>query len=238
MTATATAATTATTTPKFGRLFFERLWRSAGIQGVAFLVVGAIVAGFGPGIDASAESVAAFYTANMTRLLIATPILGLGVLNLVWFMQSIRVALAAAGLDGWGAAATAASAMMGATLFIVLAVQAVLAYTIAGSGDTALAAGLNGLLLAGFVLSSLPRAMFVMAPSFGFWRAGYISNTQFALAVGLVILGVLGATTWIAGTIWAPDAAFSRVILPALELVWVVAIGRVLNRVPSTPTGF
>jgi hypothetical protein len=237
MTATTAAATTATT-PKFGRLFFERLWRSAGIQGVAFLVVGALVAGFGPGVDASADSVAAFYTANMTRLLIATPILGLGVLNLVWFMQSIRVSLAAVGLDGWGAAATAASAMMGATLFVVIAVQAVLAYTIAGFGNTALTAGLNGLLLAGFVLSSLPRAMFVMAPSFGFWRAGYISNTQFVLAVGLVILGVLGATTWIAGTIWAPDAAFSRVILPALELVWVVAIGRVLNRIPSAPTGF
>ena len=238
MTATATVTTTANTTPKYGGLFFEGLWRSAGIQGVAFLVIGAIVAGFGPGIGASADSVAAFYTANMTRILIATPILGLGVLNLVWFMQSIRVALAAVGLDGWGAAATAASAMMGVTLFIVIAIQAVLAYTIAGSGNTALTVGLHGLLLAIFVLSALPRAMFVMAASFGFWRAGYISNTQFLLAVGVVVLGVLGATTWIAGTIWAPDAAFSLVILPALELVWVVAIGRVLSRVPSAPTGF
>jgi hypothetical protein len=237
MTAT-TAAAAATATPKYGRAFFEGLWRSAGIQGVGFLVIGAIVAGFGPGIDASADTIASFYTANMTRLLIATPILGLGVLNLVWFMQSIRVALAAAGLDGWGAAATAASAMMGATLFVVIAIQAVLAYAVAGSGNAAITTGLNGLLLSAFVLSSLPRAMFVMAPSFGFWRAGYISNTQFALAVGLVILGVLGATTWVAGTIWAPDAAFSRIVLPALELVWVVAISRVLSRVPSTPTGF
>jgi hypothetical protein len=163
---------------------------------------------------------------------------GLNLLNLLWFAAALRTALSDAGQGGWGAAATAASAMMGATLFVVIAIQAVLAYAVAGSGNAAITTGLNGLLLSAFVLSSLPRAMFVMAPSFGFWRAGYISNTQFALAVGLVILGVLGATTWVAGTIWAPDAAFSRIVLPALELVWVVAISRVLSRVPSTPTGF
>lgn len=238
MTATTTAATAAITTPKYGRLFFERLWRGSGIQAVLFLVVGALVAGFGPGIGASSETVTAFYAANSTRILIATPILGLGVLNLVWFTQAIRVTLAEAGLDGWGAAATAASAMTGAIAFVLIAIQAVQAYTIAGSGNAALASGLNDLAWAGVVLSSFPRAMLVMAPSFGFWRAGYISNTQFALAVGLVILGVLGGTTWISGTFWAPDGAYSAVVLPVLGLVWVVAINRVLNRVPSTRTGF
>jgi len=235
MTALTAAATTAST-PKYGRAFFEHLWRSGGIQGVAFIVVGAIVAGFGPGL-ASASSVAAFYTANATRLLIATPILALGVLNIIWWAQAIRVSLAEVGLDGWGAAATAASSMMGATLFIAIAVQAIAAYTV-GSISGELTTVLNALVAGAFVISNLPRAMLVMAPSFGFWRAGYITNTQFVVAVGLVILGVLGATTWIAGTIWAPDAAFSRLVLPALELVWVVAIGRVLNRVPSTATGF
>ena len=83
----------------------------------------------------------------------------------------------------------------------------------------------------------LPRAMLVMAPSFGFWRAGLITNKQFVAAVVLVIAGVLGATTF-AGGFWAPDGAFSRAILPALELVWVVLIGRVLNRAPSTTVGF
>jgi hypothetical protein len=238
MTATTAAVTTASTTSKYGRAFFEHLWRSSGIQGVAFLVVGAILAGIGPEIGTSSDSVAAFYTANSTRLLIATPILALGVLNVVWWTQAIRVALAEVGLDGWGAAATAASAMTGATLFLLISVQAIIAYGVAGFGNGALTSGLNALIVGGFVISSFPRAMLVMAPSFGFWRAGYISNTQFALAVGLVILGVLGGTTWIAGTIWAPDAAFSRIVVPALELIWVVAIGRVLNRVPSTQVGF
>lgn len=238
MTSTTTAASAATTTPRYGRAFFETLWRMSGIQAVLFLVIGAVVAGFGPGIGASSDSIQAFYAANSTRVLIATPILGLGVLNLVWFTQAIRVALAEARLDGWGAAATAASAMIGAIAFVLIAVQAVLAYTIAGSENIALASGLNDLAWAVVVLSSFPRAMLVMAASFGFWRAGYISNPQFGLAVGLVILGVLGGTTWIAGGVWAPDGAFSRIIVPVLELVWVVAISRVLSRVPSTQSGF
>lgn len=234
---TATTAAMAASTEKYGRLFFEHLWRGAGIQAVAFIVIGALVAGFGPGIGASSETVTGFYAANGVRILIATPILALGFLNLVWFTQSIRVALAEVGLDGWGAAATAASAMTGAIAFVLIAIQTA-QVTIAGVGDGAFATGLNTVAWTAVVLSSFPRAMLVMAPSFGFWRAGYISNKQFLLAVGLVFAGVFGGTTLAIGTVWAPDAAFSRFILPALELVWVVAIGRVLSRVPSTSTGF
>ena len=48
-----TAAIAAPTTPKYGHLFFEGLWRMSGIQAVAFLVIGTVVAGFGPGVGAS-----------------------------------------------------------------------------------------------------------------------------------------------------------------------------------------
>ncbi len=127
-----TTAIAAPTTPKYGHLFFEGLWRMSGIQAVAFLVIGSVVAGFGPGVGASPESLTAYYAGNSTRILIATPILGLGILNLLWFAAAIRTALADAGLDGWGAAATAASTAFGAIEFLLIAVQAGLAYTIAG----------------------------------------------------------------------------------------------------------
>jgi hypothetical protein len=237
MTAT-TAAATAQTTSKYGRLFFERLWRMSGIQAVLFIIIGSVVAGFGPGVGASSDVIGAFYASNGTRILIATPILGLGVLNLMWFASAIRTTLADAGLDGWGASATAASAAFGAIAFLLIAAQAGLAYTIVGSGNVAFASGLNDLGWAGVVLSSFPRAMLVMAGSFGFWRAGLISNTYFGAAVAVVILGVLGGTTWIADGFWAPDGVFSRIIWPAIGLVWVVAASRVLARVPSTRTGF
>ncbi len=238
MTATTAAMTATTTTPKYGHLFFERLWRMSGIQSVLFLVIGSVVAGFGPGVGASTDTLGAFYAANSTRILIATPILGLGILNLMWFAAAIRNTLADAGVDGWGAAATAASAMFGAIAFGLIALQAALAFSIAGSSNDAFVSGLADLGWAGVVLSSFPRAMLIMAGSFGLWRAGLISNRAFGLAVGAVILGVLGGTTLIADGFWAPDGAYSRFIWPAIGIVWVVAASRVLARVPSTRTGF
>src|SRR5262249_1744713 len=101
-----------------------------------------------------------------------------------------------------------------------------------------LVSGLAGLGSAAWVLSSFPRAMIVMAGSFGFWRAGFISSNQFKVAVGLVILGGLGGTTWFADGFWAANGLFCWVILPASELVWIVAANRVLKRAPSTRTGF
>ncbi len=238
MTATTAAMTATTTTSKYGHLFFERLWRMSGIQSVLFLVIGSVVAGFGPGVGASTDTLGAFYAANSTRILIATPILGLGILNLMWFAAAIRNTLADAGVDGWGAAATAASAMFGAIAFRLIALQGALAFSIAGSGNDAFVSGLADLGWAGVVLSSFPRAMLIMAGSFGLWRAGLISNRAFGLAVGAVILGVLGGTTLIADGFWAPDGAYSRFIWPAIGIVWVVAASRVLARVPSTRTGF
>ena len=238
MSATTAVVTTATSEGKYGRLFFENLWRMSGVQAVAFLIIGSVVAGFGPGIGASSEALGAFYAANSVRILIATPILGLGVLNLMWFAAAIRTTLADNGLDGWGAAATAASSAFGAIAFLLIAAQAVLAYTVAGSGNVSFTTGLSDISWAGVVLSSFPRAMLVMAGSFGFWRAGFISNRAFVIAVGAVIAGVLGGTTWLPDGIWAPDGLYSRIIWPAIGLVWVVAISRVLAKVPSTKTGF
>jgi hypothetical protein len=218
MTSISTAvAASATTTPKYGAAFFEHLWRGAGVQAVGFAVVGLAVYAFNP--------------------FIAAPILGLAILNLTWWAAAVRTTLADAGLDGWGAAATAASSAVAGLLFVVLALGVTTA-SLAGTGNDAFVSGLNKVGSSLFVLSSFPRAMLVMAPTFGFWRAGLISNKQFVVGVALVILGVLGGTTWIDGTIWAPDGVFARIIWPALGLAFVVAASRVQNRAPSTKTGF
>jgi hypothetical protein len=212
-----TANASANATPKYGAAFFEHLWRGAGVQAVAFAVIGLVIYGFQP--------------------FIAAPILGLAILNLTWWAAAVRTTLADAGLDGWGAAATAASALVAGTLFVILGLATTTA-SLAGTGNDALVSGLNQLGSSLFVLSSFPRAMLVMAPTFGFWRAGLITDKQFVVGVALVILGVLGGTTWIDGTIWAPDGVFARIIWPALGLAFVVAASRVQNRAPSTRTGF
>ena len=97
-----------------------------------------------------------------------------------------------------------------------------------------LISGLNDVAWALVVLTSFPRAMLSMSAAFGLWRARLISNALFAVGVAVVVLGVLGGTTWLSG-FWAPDGAYSRFILPTINLVWALVVSRVLlTRSPAT----
>src|SRR5579872_2073736 len=93
---------------------YERLWRTAGIQSVLCFIVAYIVDGHQPQVDASADVLAAFYDGDRMRILVAAVFFGLAVLNLMWFAGALSTTLADAGQDGWGAAATASSATLGA----------------------------------------------------------------------------------------------------------------------------
>jgi hypothetical protein len=224
---------------KFGHAFWEHLWRTAGIQYVGFFIVTAFIYGFQPQVGASVDALAAFYNGDRTRVLISAFFAGLNLLNLLWFVAALRTTLADAGQDGWGAAATASSAALGAITFLHIAVGAGLAYSIANSASNSLTSGLNDLSWAIVVLTAFPRAMLIMSGSFGLWRAGLISNTLFAVAVVAVVLGVLGGTTWLSSGFWAADGAYSRFVLPAILLLWVLAVSRVLlARSPASRAGW
>ena len=234
------ASTTATSssTGKYGRAFWERLWRGSGNNFVIFAIVALVIYGSQPPVGASADALSAFYASHRTRILIAAVLSGLAVLNLLWFAAALRTTLADAGEDGWGAAATAASALVGTLFLLLIAVTAGLAYSIAGSGNQSFTSGLNDVMWALVVLTSFPRAMLVMSGSFGLWRAGLISNRLFGAGVAVVVLGVLGGTTWSSGGFWAPDGVYSRFVWPILGLVWVVVASRVMARSPATRAGW
>ena len=153
---------------------------------------------------------------------------GMAVLSLMWFAAAIRSTLADAGQDGWGSAATASSAAVGGLFLLFIAMGAALAYSIAGSGNATVASGLNDIAWTVAVLNSFPRAMLIMAGSFGLWRAGLISNALFAAGVSAVVLVLLGGTTWVRGGFWSPDGAYSRLVSPFICLAWVVVVSRVL----------
>jgi hypothetical protein len=225
------STTSAYTTPAF----WERLWRTSGIQFVGLFIIASVIYGSQPQVGASADALVAFYNGDRTRILIAAFFFGLNLLNLLWFATAVRTTLADAGQDGWGAAATAASAAFGALFLLVITVLAALAYSIAGSGNTMLTSGLNDLVWALVVLTSFPRAMLIMAWTFGLWRAGQISNALFAAGVAALVLVLLGGTTWMRGGFWAPDGAYSRLVSPIIGLVWVMVVSRVLlTRSPAT----
>jgi len=215
---------------------WERLWRSAGIQFVVLFVVASVIYSDQPKVGASTSDLVSFYDGDRTRILIATVIFGLGVLNLLWFGAALRSVLHDAGQGGWGAAATASSATLGGFFFVVTTVGAALASSIAGSGNTSATSGLNDFAWAGFVMASFPAAMFVMSGAFGLWRAGIISNRFFGAGVTAVVLVLLGGTTWASNGFWAPDGAYSRFISPAIGLLWIAVISGLLTARSSSTT--
>jgi hypothetical protein len=230
-----TAAVSASTSPYTTGAFWERLWRMSGINFVVFFIIAYVIYGSQPQVGASPDALAAFYGGHRTRILIAAVIAAQNVLNLMWFAAAIRTTLADAGQDGWGAAATASSSVLGGLFLLLIAIPAALAYSIAGSGNSTLTSGLNDFLWAGVVLTSFPRAMLIMAGSFGLWRARLISNALFGAGVAAVVLVLLGGFTWMSDGFLAPDGAYSRFVSPIIGLVWVVVMSRVLlTRTPAT----
>ena len=240
MSASTTAMTSPTSTSVYATpAFWERLWRTGGIQSIFCFIIAYLVYGHQPQVGASSDALVAFYDGARARILIAAVFSGLGVLNLMWFAAALRTTLADAGQDGWGAAATASSAAVGALFLLLVTVVAALAYSIAGSGNQSLTPALNDFAWACVVLTSFPRAMLIMSSAFGFWRARLISNTLFAAGVAAVVLVLLGGTTWLNDGFWSPYGAYSRFVSPIIGVVWVVVVSRVLlSRSPATRSGW
>jgi hypothetical protein len=79
------------------RAMWDRQWRTAGIQFVVFFIITAFIYGDVPRAGASGDALAAFYGAHRTRILIASTLSGLNLLNLLWFAASLRNTLVEAG---------------------------------------------------------------------------------------------------------------------------------------------
>jgi hypothetical protein len=234
-----TTALTSSTSAYTTSVFWERLWGTSGIQFVALFSIAYVIYGLQPQVGASAEALVVFYDGDRTRILISAVFSGMAVLNLLWFAAVLRTTLADAAQDGWGAAATASSAVVGGMFLLLIAVGASLACSIAASGNHTLTSGLNDFAWVCVVLSSFPRAMLIMGGTFGLWRARLISNALFAVGVAAVVLVLLGGTTWLSGGFWAPDGAYSRFVSPLIGLLWVVVVSRVLlARSPATRAGW
>ena len=70
--------------------FFQRLWRSAGIQFVVLFIIASVIYGDQPETGASIDELVSFYDGDRTRILIATFISGVAVLNLLLFAAALR----------------------------------------------------------------------------------------------------------------------------------------------------
>ena len=87
---------------------WERIWRGSGIGAALFFIVAYIFYGSQPKVGAATDKIVSHYDGDSTRILIATVIVGFGILNLTWFAAALTSVLRDAGKGGWGTAASAA----------------------------------------------------------------------------------------------------------------------------------
>jgi hypothetical protein len=217
-------------------LEWERQWRGAGVVFVVLLVVASVIYGDQPKLGASNDRLVSFFDGDRTRILIATVFFCFAFLELLWFGAALSSVLRDAGMGGWGAAATASSAALGAILFLRMTLRAALAFTIAGSGSPQVTSSLAGLAFVLSVIAAFPAAMFVMSGAFGLWRASIISSRFFAVGVAAVVLALLGGTTWAGDGFWAPDGAYA-LISQAVAFLWIAAISVVIAMRSPSPAG-
>jgi hypothetical protein len=189
-----------------------------------------IIYGSQPKVGSSADELVSFYDGDRTRVLIAATLLAFNLLNLLWFAAALSSVLRDAGKGGWGTAATASSAALGAVLFVLFTLNLALAYSIAGSGSNQVTSGLNDLSWILTIVASFPAAMLIMSGSFGLWRARMISNAAFSAGVATMVVVLLRATTWAGDGFWAPDGAYSQYISTIVALAWVAVVSGYLMR--------
>ena len=214
---------------------WERTWRGSGVFFAVAFIIGWIIYGSQPNVGASADELVSFYDGDRTRVLIAATLLAFNVLNLMWFAAALSSVLRDAGKGGWGRAATASGAALGAVLFVLYTLSLTLAYSVAGSGNTQIASGFNDLSWILTIVASFPAAMLVMSGSFGLWRAGIISSGPFLAGVAALALILLRATTWAGDGFWAPDGAYSQYISTGVALAWVAVVSGFLYMRSPTP---
>ena len=209
---------------------WEKNWRGAGIGAALFFIVAYIFYGMPPKVGAATDKLVSYYDGDSTRILIATVIVGFGILNLTWFAAALASVLRDAGKGGWGSAASAASAAIAAVYFVLITLRAGLAYSIAGLGNADVTSGLHDLT---WVLTSIfwfPTAMLIMAGSFGLWRAGHLLEPAFGAGVTAMVLVLLATTTWASDGFWAVDGAYARFVPTTVMLVWIAAVSGFLVR--------
>jgi hypothetical protein len=204
-------------------LDWERNWRGAGIGFAVLIVIAGLVYGDQPKLDASVQDLVSFYDGDRTRILIATVIFCLSFLELLWFGAALASVLRDADRGVWAAAAIASGATMGAILFVRMTVRAALAFTIAGTASPFVTRALADFAFVLTVLWFFPAAMFVMSGAFGLRQAGIISTRFFSAGVVVVVLALLGGTTWATDGFWAPDGAYS-LISTFLVFLWIAAL--------------
>ena len=121
----------------------------------------------------------------------------------------------------------AAGAAFAAVQFVVSALFATLAYSVAGVGDAALTKALFDLDLGLDILDGLAAGLFVLAASVGLKRTNSIPAWLAWAGIVIAALVFLRATAWASDGFWSPSGGYVLLAL-VCGLAWILVTSIVL----------
>ena len=214
---------------------WERCARGSGAVFVVLAVAAFVMAGESPKVSDSPETVVDYLDSNRNQLIVGALLFAIGFVFFLWFAAAVANHLRAHGEGRVAATVLVAGSAFAAVQFVVMALFATLAFSVAGAGDATLAKALYDLDVGLDNLDALAAGLFVLAASVGLKRTASIP--AWLAWTGLVVAALLflRATTWASEGFWSPTGDYILIAI-LCGLAWILVTSIVLfAREPREP---
>ena len=155
-------------------LSWERCARAAGAAFVVLAAAAFIIAGESPKVSDSPDKIVDYLDSNRNQLIVGALLFAIGFVFFLWFAAAVANHLREHGEGRVAATVLVAGAAFAAVQFVVLALFATLAFSVAGAGDATLTKALYDLDVGLDNLDGLAAGLFVLAAAAGLKRTASI----------------------------------------------------------------
>ena len=208
---------------------WERLARASGIAFVVFAVLAFVVGGETPQVGDSLEDVVSYYDGDRSTVLVSSFLFAVGLGFWIWFAGTLANNLRECGEGRVAATIIGAVAAFATIQLVGTALNAVLAYSVAGSGEAGVTKALFDLTWTLDVIAAVPSAVFFLAAPLGLMRTEMIPRWLSLAGLGVAALFALRLTNWASDGFWSPTGEYLFVLIP-LTLLWILVTSVILVR--------
>src|SRR5262245_35173595 len=208
---------------------WERWARGAGIAFVVFAVLAFVVGGEPPGVGDPAEDVVSYYDGDRGQVLLSSFFVAVALGFWIWFVAAVANSLRERGEGRVAATMVGAVAAFVSVQLVGTALNAVLAYSVAGDGDPGVTKALFDLTWTVDVVAAVPSAVFFLAASVGLRRTSMVPDWLGWAGIGVAGLFVLRLTNWASDGFWSPTGEYILILIP-LSLLWILVTSVILVR--------
>ena len=212
-----------------GTMNWERWARAAGVGFVAFTIAAFIVGGEPPKVSDPAADVVAYFDGDRTQVLVSSLLFAVALGFWVWFGGTLANALHNRGEGRVAATIVGAVAVFVSIQLTTTAINAILAHSVARSGEDGITQALFNLTWGLDVVVAIPSAVFFLAASLGLMRASMVPVWLSWAGIGVAALFILRSTNWAREGFWSPTGEYVFILIP-LTLLWILITSIVLVR--------